>query len=93
MISGFSRPYVLNSDLIVSVHLHILPELREIVDQVISEGVVVIYHQYHVYNPFLAASTAFTSAFTLFTVSSNSLSVDQSPPQCRLRPVCISHRL
>jgi len=35
-------------NLVITIHLHILTQLAQILHQVIGEGIVVIYHQKHI---------------------------------------------
>jgi hypothetical protein len=38
-------------DLVIAVHRHLLPQLAQVLHQVVGEGVVVVDHQQHLSNP------------------------------------------
>jgi len=47
-VIGFERIDAIKINLIVTVHLHLLPQLAKILHQVVGEGIVIVDHQKHV---------------------------------------------
>jgi hypothetical protein len=47
MRSGCKRLDVRHRHRVVAPHLHLGPQLAQVLDQVVGEGVVVVDHQYH----------------------------------------------
>ena len=42
---GLHRPNLLNRYLIIAKNLNLLPQLAKVLDEVVGEGVVIVYYQ------------------------------------------------
>ena len=85
-LAGAQPVNALQRDLVVAEDPHLLPELGEVLHQVVGEAVVVVDHQQHDQNPSSTSSAARISARALASVSFHSSSGTESAttPAARL---------